>query len=315
MFDWNDLRHFLAVARTGSTLAAARQLGVNQTTCARRLQALEEALGQRLFDRIQGGRMLTEQGEALLAAAEAVEAAARAFGEQAAATRRGLAGRLRVTCSETVANVAVIPALAQFNQIYPEIEVDVITGDRYLDLLAGEAEIAIRAKANTLPSFEPGLVVRKLMDTGWALYCSPAYVERHGRCAGFDDLAGHVMIGGSGELAEPWFRLVEDNAVGAEVRSRASTLSNLITATKAGLGIAPLPLEAAENDPGLIRCGGLLDDFHATIWLVAPERLRDQPRVRAFMDFVASYVAAMRRSGALAAPARAMASAPPAASS
>lgn len=309
MFDWNDLRHFLAVARTGSTLAAARQLGVNQTTCARRIQALEEALGQRLFDKVQGGRMLTEEGQALVAPAEAVEAAARAFDEQAGAKRRALSGALRVTCSETIANIAVFPALAQFSQLYPDIQVDVITSDRYLDLVAGEADIAIRARANTSSGgFDTGLVVRKLMETGWALYCSPGYVERFGHCAGFDDLAGHQMIGGSGELAEPWFRLIEEKAVGVEVRSRASTLTNLITAVKAGLGVAPLPMEAAETDPGFVRCGDPLPEFDASVWLATPERLRDHPRVRAFMDFVASYIAAQRRSGAMATSPRAASS-------
>lgn len=303
MFDWNDLRHFLAVARTGSTLAGARQLGVNQTTCARRLQALEEALGQKLFDRMQGGRGLTAEGRALVPAAEAVEAAVHAFHEQASAGRRGLQGAIRVTCSETIANVAIIPALVQFSQLYPEIEIEVITSDRYLDLVSGEADVAIRAMSSgNAAKFDPGLVVRKLMDTGWALYASPEYIERHGACAGFDDLAGHRMIGGSGDLAEPWFRLVEDKAVGVEIRSRASTLMNLITAVKAGLGIAPLPMEAAETDPALVRCGGRLPDFEASVWLVTPERLRDHPRVRAFLDFTASFIAARRRSGAILTP-------------
>jgi len=293
MFDWSDLRHFLAVARTGSTLAAARHLGVNQTTCARRLQALEEALGQRLFDKTQGGRALTETGRALLQAAEAVETAARGFQEQADARRRGLTGALRVTCSETLANVAVIPALVEFNQLYPEIEIEVLTGDRFLDLVSGEADIAIRAMSN--PQFPPNLVIRKLMDTGWALYCSPDYAARHGRPEGIHDLKGHMMIGGSGELSEPWFRLVEENAIGAEVRSRASSLTNLFTAVRAGLGVAPLPLEAAEIDPALLRCGPPIPQFSASVWLVAPERLRDHPRARAFMDFVSSYLAARKR--------------------
>lgn len=293
MLDWNDLRHFLAVARTGSTLAAARTLGVNQTTCARRLQALEDSIGQRLFDRTQGGRVPTEAGEALLPAAEAVEAAARAFEELAMNKQRALTGALRVTCSETLANVAVIPALVEFNQLYPDIEVDVVTSDRFLDLVAGEADIAIRAMSD--PQFEPGLVIRKLMDTGWALYCSPDYAARRGRPEGLDDLKGHLLVGGSGELSEPWFRLVEERTVGAEVRSRASSLTNLFTAVKAGLGVATLPMEAAEGDPGLVRCGESLPEFKASVWLVAPERLRDHPRARAFMDFVTSYLAATRR--------------------
>jgi DNA-binding transcriptional LysR family regulator len=254
---------------------------------------LEETLGQRLFDKVQGGRILTEAGQALMPAAEAVEAATLAFEDMAASKRRGLTGALRVTCSETLANVAVIPALVEFNQLYPDIEVDVVTGDRFLDLVAGEADIAIRAMSN--PQFEQGLVIRKLMDTGWAMYCSPDYAARHGCPKGLDDLSGHLLVGGSGELAEPWFRLVEERAVGAEVRSRASSLTNLFTAVKAGLGVSALPMEAAEGDAALIRCGAPLPEFNASVWLVAPERLRDHPRARAFMDFVTSYLAATRR--------------------
>lgn len=294
MYDWNDLRHFLAVARGGSTLAAGRQLGVNQTTSARRLQALEEALGQRLFDRVQGGRVLTEAGRSLVTAAETVEAAARSFEDQAAALRRGLTGALRVTCSETMAKVAVTPALVQFNQIYPDIEVEVIIADKFLDLVAGEADIAVRA--TSAAQWEAGVVVRKLMDLSWALYCSPAYAERHGAPNGVDDLEGHILVGGTGELANvPWYSWLETHAFGAEVRSRSSTLTNLFHAVKSGLGIAPLPTYPGDLDSDLVRCGPNVPGMEASVWLVAPERLRDHPRARAFMDFVSSFVAASRK--------------------
>lgn len=293
MYDWNDLRHFLAVARGGSTLAAARQLGVNQTTSARRLQALEEALGQRLFDRVQGGRVLTEAGRNLVVAAEAVEAAARSFEDQVAALQRGLTGALRVTCSETMAKVAVTPALVQFNQLYPDIEVEVIIADKFLDLVAGEADIAVRATSTT--QWEAGIVVRKLMDLSWALYCSPDYAERHGVPNGVDDLDGHILVGGTGELANvPWYKWLETHAFGAEVRSRSSTLTNLFHAVKSGLGVAPLPSYPSDFDDELVRCGPHVPGMEASVWLVAPERLRDHPRARAFMDFVSSFVAASR---------------------
>lgn len=294
MFDWNDLRHFLAVARTGSTLAAARQLGVNQTTCARRLQTLEEALGQRLFDKTQGGRVLTEAGRGLVESAEAVEAAANAFGEQAAAARRGVMGALRVTCSETLANIAVTPALLEFHQLYPDIEIEMVIGDRFLDLVGGEADIAVRAFGGD-PQWEAGVAVRKLMDVGWALYCSPGYAATYGKPAGMHDLKGHIMIGGAGDMAgSPWFKLFEERGAEGEVRTRIGTLTNLFGAVRAGLGVAPLPMNPAESDTGLERCGEPVPEFQGSVWLVVPERLRDQPRARAFMDFVSSYLAASR---------------------
>jgi len=96
MFDWNDLKAFLAVARGGSTLAAAKSLGVNQTTVARRIEALETALALKLFERGQSGSRLTEIGRDLIAEAEKVEQCAKALQSRAETHGRGLSGTLRV---------------------------------------------------------------------------------------------------------------------------------------------------------------------------------------------------------------------------
>lgn len=291
MFDWNDLRHFLAVARSGSTLAAARTLKVNQTTCARRIAALEAALGQRLFDRSQDGSLLTESGRALLPHAEAVEAAVTDFADEAAFRHRSLTGVLRVTAAEAVANSILTPALGEFARRYPDINVELIIADRMLDLAGGEADVAVRA--TTLP-LEGELVCRKVVDADWALYCSVDYAQKHGRPAGIEDLAGHALIGGAGSIAEaPWARWLEAHAPG-QIQTRSSTLTNQIHAVREGLGVALLPDTTAEGDPILLRCSAPVPEMRSTIWLVAPERLRDVARVRAFMDFVAPYVAAVR---------------------
>src|SRR4051812_35568518 len=103
MFDWNDLRYFLAVARKGSTLAAGRDLRVSQTTVARRIAALERTLGFPLFEKRQAGYALTPAGEDLLARAGQVEASAEAFAEGASAHARELRGTVRVTSEEIYA--------------------------------------------------------------------------------------------------------------------------------------------------------------------------------------------------------------------
>lgn len=292
MFDWNDIRHFLAVARTGSTLGASRELKVNQTTCARRIEALEAAIGQRLFERTQAGRALTEAGQALLPCAEEMEKVARAFADEAASHTRGLAGTLRLTASETMTNLWLAPAMVEFRQLYPDIKVELITADRFLDLVKGEADIAIRASA--APT-DPGCVVRKLASIPWAIYCSQDYAERHGRPAGPDDLAGHLVIGGVDELALlPAMRWMCERAPDAEVHCRSNTLTNMFYSIKAGLGVAPLPSTMGDQDPALVRCCDDVPELEATCWLVAPERLRHTPRVRAFMDFIAPYMASVR---------------------
>jgi len=292
MFDWNDIRHFLAVARTGSTLGAARELGVNQTTCARRIEALEAALGQRLFDRTRTGRTLTDAGRNLLPAAEAVEQAALAFDSAAASHGRKIAGTVRVTTTEVVANLWLSPALADFRRLYPDIRVELISGDRFLDLMKGEADVAIRSTGRPT---EAGCVIRKLSTIAWAVYCSRDYAERRGAPRGIEDLSNHVVVGGADDLAFlPALQWLFRMAPTAEIHTRSNSLMNLFYSVRAGLGVAPLPVTLAESDSTMVRCSEVIPELESAVWLIAPEHLRDIPHVRAFMDFVAPYMAATR---------------------
>lgn len=151
MFDWNDLKAFLAVARGGSTLAASKALAVNQTTVARRIESLEAALSLKLFERGQSGSRLTEAGRDLLAEGEKVERAALNFDSRAKAHQRGMAGSIRITCIEILANMAVTPAIGEFRRQHPEVQVDLMVTDQALDIEAGEADIAVRV-VQTLPN-------------------------------------------------------------------------------------------------------------------------------------------------------------------
>lgn len=290
MFDWNDIRHFLAVARTGSTLGAARELKVNQTTSARRIEALEAALGQRLFERTQTGRELTDAGRALLPCAEEMEKSAQAFADEAASNTRAVAGTLRLTASETMANIWLAPAMVEFRRLFPDIKLELITADRFLDLAKGEADIAIRASGR--PN-DVGCVVRKLAAIPWAVYCSRDYADRHGLPAGREDLDSHLVIGGVEGLEQlPAMRWMSQIAPRAEIHCRSNTLTNLFYSIKAGLGVAPLPSTMGDQDAALVRCSEDVPELEATCWLIFPERLRHTPRVRAFLDFITPYMAA-----------------------
>jgi DNA-binding transcriptional LysR family regulator len=161
MFDWDDLRAFLAVARGGSTLAASKSLGVNQTTVARRIEALEAALSLKLFERGQTGSRLTEAGNDILEDAERTERAAHALANRAKAHQRGLAGSLRITCTEIVANTMLTPAVGAFRQLHPEVQIELLITDQMLDIEAGEADLAIRS-GGVMPVSD--LVARKLAD-------------------------------------------------------------------------------------------------------------------------------------------------------
>jgi DNA-binding transcriptional LysR family regulator len=292
MYDWNDLRYFLAVARTGSTLAASRALKVNQTTVARRVGALERAVGIKLFDKRQAGYALTEAGLELRAAAERVEVEANAFAEQAGATGRRVSGVIRVTTNEGLANAVMAPALSAFRRLHPEVRVDLVVDEKRLDLTRGAADVALRTGARPT---ENGLVVRRLTPMAWAAYCSCDYAERRDCPSSIDALSRHAVIGAEGPIAAlPGWTWLREAAPEAEVAARSSSLTNLIAAVKAGLGITVLPCILADSHADLIRCIGPIAGVQSDLWLLTREDMRDVRRVRAFIDFLAAHVTAMR---------------------
>ena len=144
MFDWNDLKHLLAVARGGSTIAAGHALGLSQSTVHRRLLELEGRLGRQLVTRRSTGYRLTEFGEELLVYAERVEAAVEDLEQHATDAARERAGIIRLTCPEPIVP-RVMPFIDRFHARYPKLRVEFVTSDRYLDLLKGEADVAFRS--------------------------------------------------------------------------------------------------------------------------------------------------------------------------
>ncbi len=292
MYDWNDLRYFLAVARTGSTLAASRALKTNQTTVARRIGVLERAIGTKLFDKRRTGYVITEAGAELRASAERAEVEANGFAERAGAIGRRLCGVIRVTTSEGLANVLMVPALSAFRELHPEVRVDLIIDERRLDLMRGEADVALRTGA---PPTENGLVGRRLDSLAWAAYCSRDYAERRGCPSAVDALWKHPVVGADGAIAAlPGWTWLQAAAPDAEVVARTSSITNLISAVKAGLGITVLPCVLADGEPDLVRCIGPIAGVQSDLWLMTREDARDLRRVRAFLDFLAAHVAAMR---------------------
>jgi DNA-binding transcriptional LysR family regulator len=290
MFDWNDLKAFLGVARGGSTLAASKALGVNQTTVARRVESLEQALGLKLFERGQSGSRLTEAGRDLVAEAEKVERAAQALHARAKAHQRGLTGAIRITCTEILANLSITPAIAHFRRQYPEVQVEMMITDQTLDIAAGEADIAIRS-GQALPVSD--LVARKLADHEHGLYCSRDYAARHGLPATPADLKDHELIsceGPGGRL--PGIDWMIEQAGGKPPSHTCNTITNLTTAVKSGLGVAPLSCVLADADPDLVRVTGPLEAARSSTWLVTRRELKDTPRIRAFIDFLVPHVQA-----------------------
>lgn len=286
--DWNDLRYVLAVARAGSALRGAELMGVNQTTVLRRLDAIESRLGAALFERRRTGQTLTAAGRRAVEAAERMEAEAEALRTALAAQSRELAGSVRVTASETLANRLVTPCLRAFRERHPGISVEVVASDARLDVARGEADVALRA------GFSPegaGIVARRLPDTDWTIYCSRAYASERGAPANRAQIPGHDIVGMEGRMSVlPGWRWLEASAPDAPVRCRSNSLVNLVWNLKAGLGLGALPVLIGDAEPELMRCFPPPPELRAELWLIVREELKAQPHVRAFTDFLAAHV-------------------------
>lgn len=286
MIDWDDLRYFLAVVRTGSTVAAARALGVNQTTAARRIALLEERLGTTLFERHPGGYRLAENGDELVAAAEQVEADVRKFAELATARGRGAGSIIRVTTNEPLANVILAPALREFRAQYPDVRVEIVISPRQLDLAHGEADVALRAAPRPT---DPCLVARRVGDANWGVYCSRDYAALHGAPGDLVELRAHTILTIADASGSRLAQLVPD----ARSIENRDTINDLCVAIRAGLGVASLPCVFGDSFPDFVRCF-VQDDPVTPVWLVYHERLRGAAHVRAFLDFIIAHTRAAR---------------------
>lgn len=290
MFDWNDLRYFLAVARTGSTLAAAKAIGLSQSTVQRRLAVLEQRLNRQLVERHPTGYKLTALGEELRSYAEQVEEAVAAFERRLASSDKGLTGVVRVTCPEGLANNLALPLIEQFHARYPGLRADLVVTERILDLSKGEAEIAIRGGLPT----DPVLICRKLSDNPWAVYASRSYLEQHDRPRCPADIVHHKVIGFSGDIANVHFaKWFESVAPRVAIAARSNTIVGLMMAAKSGAGLAILPAQLGDPEPDLVR---VLEspDLVSYVYLLVHPDLQHVPRVRAFVDFIFAEMANFR---------------------
>ena len=292
MYDWNDLKAFLAVAETGSTLSAAQTLRVSQTTVARRIAALEEATGLNLFERRQAGYALTPVGEAMLASAIAVRDAADRFGEAAGAKSRDAGGTVSVSTMEIFAVTVLPPILRDLRAAHPGIHIHLDTSDEPRDLAAGAADIAIRSSKQ--PS-GAGLVGRRIADNPWTVYCSRDYADLHGIPHSREQLAAHPFIGGGGYVWEPYQAWLKQYRLEESVVMQYDSASGLLAGVRSGMGLTILPAFLADREADLIRCIPPKREDTTGLWLLTHERLRHVPRVRLVLDFLAAELTKLGR--------------------
>jgi len=292
MYEWSDLRLFLAVARAGSTLSASKSLGLNQTTVSRRMGVLEHALGLTLFDRQTRGYRLTEHGSDLVPLAEQVEKAAINLKTSADRTGRNLTGIIRLTAPEMLANRIIISIVTAFQRQHPHIRIEQVADDDKLDIVNGEADVAFRASGR--PD-DPRLVILRLPDSAVALYCSANYASKNGFPASIEEISQHDVLGyGGGIATHPGYQWFIAHADSARIVSRSNTVPNMNAVLRSGLGVGVLPCFVGDFESDLIRCFDPPEILHSQLWLVTSERARAAPHVRAFIDFAVPRVRAFK---------------------
>lgn len=281
--EWSDLRVFLAVAREGTLGAAARKLGQTQPTMGRRLQALEHAVGHKLFQRTPAGFVLTDEGAAVLGHAERIEDEALAFQRQLAGQERQLDGMLRITASDWFAEHVLTPVIAEFAREYPRVTIELLTDTRFLSLARREADLAFRIK----PFDEPDIVSRKLLHMPYGVYAAVDYPPpRAGDGEGAALITMDSAFGGMPDVA--WLQRMLPNARVA-FRSNARAVQAQMCARGSGVAVLPRPLGDALAGLRRIELGEPPPPRET--WLGYHRDMRRLARLRALLDLVVARLA------------------------
>jgi DNA-binding transcriptional LysR family regulator len=282
--DWTLWRSFLAVMRSGSLSKAARSLRLTQPTLGRHISLLEQALGAVLFTRSNDGLRPTERALALVPEAEAMAASADLLLRIASGEAEAAEGRIRLTASEFIGAAVLPPMLARFRALYTGIDIDLALSDRNLDLLRGDADLAVRNVAPT----QSALVVRRVGEAPVALFAHRGYAEAHGVPTSLSGLKDHWLIGRPADAE----RIPELSGRNLRFAFQCESDSGLLAALRAGLGIGPCQVGVAAADPSLVP---VLPGFilaRIGIWIVMHEDRRMIRRVRLLSDHLAASLAA-----------------------
>lgn len=277
--DWDDLRFVLAASRHRSLSGAATDLGVRHTTVGRRLRALEERMGVRLFDRRPDGLHMTPAGQEMAATAERVEFEVHAAQSLVMGQDTDLRGSLRVSLFDDLFRV-LAPGFGLFIKRYPGVELTITSTLDTVSLTRREADIAIRLSESP----PEGLLGRRAGTVSYAAYASEALIAQVGEDAPLQD---YPWLGWDERLPGKWLNTwLDENAPGAKIVARIDESAILRKqAVAAGIGAFFMPCYEGDDTPGVRRMGP--PQFSRPLWLLTLMELRHTSRVRAFMDHMA----------------------------
>lgn len=296
LLDWDDVRVFLDVARTGNLSQTARRLRIDHSTVSRRISQFETALGAGVFERSRTGFRLNELGERLLARAEAIESAVIGIRSEVGAETAAAAGTVRLATMEGIASLYLAPRLLRLKEAAPDLHLELITSPQVIHVNRREADLF-------LSFFKPpgqGLVSERIGSFGLSLFGTPAYLARKGTPSTREELKQHDFVTYVDDLiqvdAVRWLRDVVEEA--PAVFTSNSMIAQL-NAAAGGLGLVLLPRFAVHDGSALVP---VLPDGVSTkreIWLNVHHDLQFAPRIKTVVAFLKRQVQADMAAGAL----------------
>lgn len=279
MFDWEDMRHFLALAETGTLSGAARALKVDHATVGRRVSALEQMFDTSLIERLPKRWVLTEAGQRVAVLGQGMQTQAHALERAVKAQHSPLSGAVTLSTPPAFASYFLAPRLQGLRRLYPDLHLTLLGNKSVASLSQQEADIAVRISRPQ----EASSVARKIGTMEFWLYAAPGYTDRPSaewEFVAYDSTLDHVV-------EQQWLIAF---AAGRPIVFRANDLACHVAAARAGVGIAMLPCFLGYRDPGLIALSIDLDRATRDIYLVVHSDLRRMPAVRAVLEFVAEQV-------------------------
>jgi DNA-binding transcriptional LysR family regulator len=282
---WELLHTFLMVVEEHSLSGAARALGCTQPTVGRRMDALEDALGQPLFVRSRHGLAPTEAALDLVPHADAMAAASAALVRAASGRGEDVAATLRLTASDVI-GAEVLPAiLGRFREDHSQIQIELALSNDTQDLHRREADVAVRMVRPT----QAALVARRIGDTPVGLYAHRRYADRHGLPKALEELTSHTLIGPDRTLAPLQFLKASGLPIGPDTfQIRCDNDLAQLGLIRAGSGIGGVQARIADPDPDLLPVLPAQVSIPLEMWLVMHEDLRTHRPTRLLFDHLVS---------------------------
>ncbi len=280
--DWNLFKVFLAIARSGSLSAAAKALKVNHSTVFRRLNTLEQAIGGRLFERINHHYTLTQMGRETLELAQSIE-------DSFATIERHIVGKdfqpqgvVKITAPYNIAYRYLPSYILDFNQHYPDIHIEVLVSNDAINMNDRQADIAVRATSSP----PEHLVGRHVRTIGWSVVGSKAYQEKYGYPKSKETLKAHQCIGASGHMSGLAAFLWLEKHFPHTIVARSNELVTMSYLAESGLGLAVLPDDQLR--PGIEKLFEIEAAGKSDLWLLTHPDLRHVERIKLVMHHLAS---------------------------